>query len=80
MRSGASSTARVSSAEPLVVVEREEPVALVYDEECSRLVKDAGGGRKRSIARCEGPEKPDCAAIEDLIASGDKSEPKPPQA
>src|SRR5205085_7018258 len=35
------------------VVQREDPVALVYDEEFARLVEDAGKGRKRFIAWAE---------------------------
>jgi acyl-CoA synthetase (AMP-forming)/AMP-acid ligase II len=61
------------------VVEREEPVALVYDEEFAELVKDAGKGRKRFIAWYDGPDKPDCDIIEELIEAGDDSDPTPPK-
>jgi len=60
------------------VVEREKPAAIVYDEEFSELVKDAGKGRKRFIAWFDGPDKPDCDLIEDLIEQGDPSDPSPP--
>jgi acyl-CoA synthetase (AMP-forming)/AMP-acid ligase II len=61
------------------VAEREEPVALVYDEEFSEMVADAGKGRKRFIGWFDGPDKPDCPVIEDLISAGDTTAPKPPE-
>ena len=61
------------------VVEREEPVALVYDEEFGEMVEDAGKGRKRFIAWFDGPEKPDCPVIEDLVEEGDDSDLDPPE-
>jgi acyl-CoA synthetase (AMP-forming)/AMP-acid ligase II len=60
------------------VVAREEPVALVYDEEFSEMVQEAGEGRKRFVAWFEGPDKPDCPILEDLIEQGDPSDPTPP--
>jgi len=60
------------------VVDREKPAAIVYDEEFSKLVEDAGKGRKRFIAWFDGPDKPDCDLIEDLIEQGDPSDPSPP--
>jgi acyl-CoA synthetase (AMP-forming)/AMP-acid ligase II len=60
------------------VVEREKPVALVYDEEFSDLVADAGEGLKRFIGWFEGPEKPDCPVLEDLATSGDTTAPEAP--
>jgi fatty-acyl-CoA synthase len=60
------------------VVNREEPVAIVYDEEFSEMVADARKGRKSIIAWFDGPEKPDCPIIEDLIAEGDDSDLQPP--
>ena len=53
------------------VAEREEPVALVYDEEFSEMVADAAEGRKRFIGWFEGPDKPDCPILDDLATSGD---------
>ncbi|HEV2999767.1 MAG TPA: acyl-CoA synthetase [Solirubrobacteraceae bacterium] len=61
------------------VVNREEPVAIVYDEEFANMVEEAGEGRKRFIAWFDGPEKPDCPVIEDLIAEGDDSDLRPPE-
>jgi fatty-acyl-CoA synthase len=53
------------------VAEREEPVALVYDEEFSEMVGEAAEGRKRFIGWFEGPDKPDCPIVDDLATSGD---------
>ena len=61
------------------VVKREDPVAIVYDEEFSKLVKDAGKDRKRFIAWYDGPDKPDCDIIEELIEQGDTTAPSPPK-
>ncbi len=60
------------------VVKREKPVALVYDEEFGEMVEEAGKGRKRFIAWFDGPEKPDCPIIEDLVEEGDDSDLSPP--
>ena len=61
------------------VVKREKPKALVYDEEFAEMVEDAGKRRKRFIAWFDGPEKPDCPVIEDLIDEGDDSDLDPPE-
>jgi len=37
------------------------------------MVSDAGQGRKRFIGWFEGPDKPDCPVLEDLIEQGDRS-------
>jgi acyl-CoA synthetase (AMP-forming)/AMP-acid ligase II len=55
------------------VLDREEPVAIVYDEEFSEMVEEARKGRKAFIAWFDGPDKPDCAIIEDLVEQGDPS-------
>jgi acyl-CoA synthetase (AMP-forming)/AMP-acid ligase II len=61
------------------VVEREKPVALIYDSEFEDLTHDAGVRRKRFIAWHDDPEtKPKDPLLEDLIASGDPSDPVPP--
>ena len=52
------------------VVEREKPVALVYDEEFEGLTHDAGERRKRFIAWHDGDDKPKDPLLEDLIAAG----------
>jgi fatty-acyl-CoA synthase len=60
------------------VVEREEPVALVYDEEFGEMVADAAKGRKRFIAWFDGPDKPEDTLLEDLASSGQTHDPSPP--
>jgi acyl-CoA synthetase (AMP-forming)/AMP-acid ligase II len=60
------------------VVDREDPVAIVYDEEFANMVEEAGEGRKRFIAWFDGPDKPDCPVIEDLVEQGDDSDLDPP--
>jgi acyl-CoA synthetase (AMP-forming)/AMP-acid ligase II len=61
------------------VVEREEPKAIIYDDEFAELVGDAGKRRKRYIAwhdpdagEAEDPR------IEELVADGDTSDHSPP--
>ncbi|HEX2085632.1 MAG TPA: acyl-CoA synthetase [Solirubrobacteraceae bacterium] len=61
------------------VVDREEPVAIVYDEEFAGMVEEAGKGRKRFIAWFDGPDKPDCPVVEDLVEDGDDSDVDPPE-
>jgi acyl-CoA synthetase (AMP-forming)/AMP-acid ligase II len=57
------------------VMAREEPAAIIYDEEFSDLVKDGSKGRKRFIAWFDGPKKPKgVEIIEDLIEEGDPSD------
>ena len=64
------------------VVDREKPVALIYDSEFEALTHDAGKRRKRFIAwhdvDGEGA-KPKDPLLEDLIAAGDPSDPVPPE-
>jgi acyl-CoA synthetase (AMP-forming)/AMP-acid ligase II len=61
------------------VAKREKPAALVYDEEFSELVQDAGRRRKRFIAWREDGEVGD-PTLEELIEAGDPSQPLPPPA
>jgi fatty-acyl-CoA synthase len=61
------------------VVRREDPVALIYDEEFAGLVSDAGAGRKRFIAWSEPGARAEEALLEDLVARGDESELDPPE-
>jgi acyl-CoA synthetase (AMP-forming)/AMP-acid ligase II len=65
------------------VLAREDPVAVIYDEEFSDLVKAGAAGRKRFIAwhegsstDADGPAEP---LIEDLIERGDTAELEPPE-
>ncbi|HEX8647807.1 MAG TPA: AMP-binding protein [Thermoleophilaceae bacterium] len=60
------------------VVKREKPVAVIYDEEFSELLEDAGKRRKRFIAFYES-EDPADPTLEDLIADGDPDDPVPPE-
>jgi fatty-acyl-CoA synthase len=65
------------------VVQREKPVALVYDEEFTELLEEAGKRRKRFIGWYD-PEATDedhkrtDPILEDLISEGDPEEPVPP--
>ena len=61
------------------VVKREKPAAIVYDEEFSEMVEEAGKRRKRFIAWFDGPEKPNCPIVEDLVDAGDESDLTPPE-
>ncbi|HEX4563141.1 MAG TPA: AMP-binding protein [Solirubrobacteraceae bacterium] len=66
------------------VVEREDPVALIYDEEFEVLVGEAGGGRKRFLAWTEpGADRSEIGqhepVLEDLIAAGSDAELDPPE-
>jgi acyl-CoA synthetase (AMP-forming)/AMP-acid ligase II len=60
------------------VVQREKPVALIYDHEFEGLTHDAGVRRKRFISWHDGDEKPKDPLLEDLIAAGDDSDVVPP--
>ena len=59
------------------VVKREKVRALIYDEEFTDLLKDAGKRRKRFVAWTDG--EPTDTTIEELIASSDDSDPEPPE-
>jgi fatty-acyl-CoA synthase len=68
------------------VLGREDPVAVIYDEEFAELVRDGSTTRKRFIAwseprsrsfRADSPSKAD-PLIEELIARGDDSHLTPP--
>jgi acyl-CoA synthetase (AMP-forming)/AMP-acid ligase II len=60
------------------VVEREDPVAMIYDEEFAELVGEAGTARKRFIAWSEPGARPADPLLDDLIAAGDDSDLKAP--
>jgi acyl-CoA synthetase (AMP-forming)/AMP-acid ligase II len=61
------------------VMRREEPAALIYDEEFSELVRDGGEGRKRFIAWHDpaGPSPAD-PLLEELISGESDAELEPP--
>ena len=59
------------------VVAREKPVALVFDEEFTELIGDAGKRRKRFIGWTDGESHGD-PVLEDLIQGGDTEDVVPP--
>jgi fatty-acyl-CoA synthase len=67
------------------VLAREDPVAVIYDDEFSALVSDGAAGRLRFIAwrepqgrSADPPASPGEPTLEQLIARGDDSQPVPP--
>jgi len=59
------------------VVKREKPTAIIYDQEFSELLEDAGKRRKRFIAWVEDDSPPD-PTLDDLIEGGDTETPPAP--
>ena len=59
------------------VVQREKPTAIVYDQEFTELLEEAGKRRKRFIAWVDDDSPPD-PTLEDLIEAGDTEAPVPP--
>ena len=59
------------------VVERERPTALIYDEEFTGLLEQAGEGRMRFVAWHDA-DRADESTLDELIAAGSESAPKPP--
>ncbi len=63
------------------VLAREDPVAVVYDQEFSELTREGAANRLRFIAWSEpasGPAGPADPLLEELIARGDDSDLQPP--
>jgi acyl-CoA synthetase (AMP-forming)/AMP-acid ligase II len=60
------------------VVKRERPRAVVFDQEFTELVRDAGRRRKRFIAWHEPDSPPRDPTLDELIAQGDRSDVVPP--
>jgi fatty-acyl-CoA synthase len=60
------------------VVKREDPRALIFDEEFTDLVKEAATRRKRFIGWTDGDSKLKDETLEELIEQGDPSDPVPP--
>jgi acyl-CoA synthetase (AMP-forming)/AMP-acid ligase II len=60
------------------VCKRENPRALIYDEEFAEVLADAGRRRKRYVAWHEPDGRSTDRSLEDLIASGDRSAVVPP--
>jgi len=60
------------------VLAREEPVAVIYDEEFSGLVSAGAKGRLRFVAWQDGAASPQEPTLEQLIARGGDSDLEPP--
>jgi fatty-acyl-CoA synthase len=60
------------------VLAREDPVAVIYDEEFAELVGDGAADRIRFVAWSEPNASPADPQLEELIARGDDSELQPP--
>jgi fatty-acyl-CoA synthase len=60
------------------VLAREQPVAVVYDEEFAELVRDGAAQRKRFVAWSESGDACEDEPLDALIARGARSEPDPP--
>ena len=60
------------------VVQREDPVAVIYDEEFAELVDAGAASRKRFIAWAEPPHTHSEPLLEELCSSGQDSELEPP--
>jgi fatty-acyl-CoA synthase len=62
------------------VVQREDPVALIYDQEFADAVEDARGGRCSFVAWADDPANAPHPSLEELITAGDASGLNPPPA
>jgi fatty-acyl-CoA synthase len=62
----------------LEVVQREKPKALIYDEEFTELLSEAGHRRKRFVAWHDTPTLDD-PTLDELMAQGDPSDVIPPE-
>jgi len=60
------------------VLQREDPVALIYDEEFTELVAAGAAGRTRIIGWGEPGASSADPRLEELIGAGDEAELKPP--
>ena len=60
------------------VAEREDPVAVIFDEEFAELIEGATAGRKRFVAWHEPDADRDDRTLDDLVAGGDTSDLDPP--
>ncbi|HEY4997300.1 MAG TPA: AMP-binding protein, partial [Solirubrobacteraceae bacterium] len=61
------------------VLAREQPVAVIYDEEFANLVEEGAAGRQRFIAWSEPGASPSAPLLEQLIARGESTELNPPE-
>jgi acyl-CoA synthetase (AMP-forming)/AMP-acid ligase II len=62
------------------VADREQPEALIYDQEFAELISGAAADRKRYIAWHDADEDSSDPRLEELIARGDTSDLTPPKA
>jgi acyl-CoA synthetase (AMP-forming)/AMP-acid ligase II len=60
------------------VLAREQPTAVIYDEEFTELVREGASSRKRFVAWHDPGAAPEDALLEDLIVRGDPSERQAP--
>jgi fatty-acyl-CoA synthase len=60
------------------VARRENPVALIYDEEFKGLLEEAGRRRRRFVA-WQDSERPDDTTLDELIRDGDPDDVVPPE-
>ncbi len=60
------------------VAEREDPVAVIFDEEFAELIEGATAGRKRFVAWHEPDADRTDRTLDDLVAGGDTSDLDPP--
>jgi acyl-CoA synthetase (AMP-forming)/AMP-acid ligase II len=60
------------------VLRREDPLAVIYDEEFADLVGEGAQGRKRYVVAADGRAASGEPTLEQLIATGAGSEPPPP--
>jgi acyl-CoA synthetase (AMP-forming)/AMP-acid ligase II/uncharacterized membrane protein len=60
------------------VIKREKPIALIYDEEFTELLAEAGTRRKRFVAWHDS-EQTDDPNLDELIEEGDADDPVPPE-
>ena len=61
------------------VAEREDPVAIVFDEEFGAVLEQATQGRRRLVAWHEPGGERSAATLDGLIAGGDRSDLSPPR-
>jgi fatty-acyl-CoA synthase len=62
------------------VIEREDPVAIIYDQEFEAVVAESCEGRSALLAWVDDPATARRPSLRDLIATGDDATPSPPAA
>jgi fatty-acyl-CoA synthase len=62
------------------VIKREDPVAIVYDQEFEAVVAESSEGRPAFLAWVDDPAAARRPSLQDLIATGDDRTPSPPKA